>query len=62
MHSTARAAWRGQRECWPAFHRDAALHAALAVAATPQAAGLLIAVIICDTGERYVSSALFATH
>jgi cysteine synthase len=40
----------------------AALHAALAMAARPQCAGKLIVVIICDTGERYVSSALFATH
>jgi cysteine synthase A len=39
----------------------AALHAALTWAARPEAAGKLIVVIICDTGERYVSSALFAT-
>ena len=37
----------------------AALHAALTLAARPQCAGKLIVVIICDTGERYVSSALF---
>jgi cysteine synthase A len=39
----------------------AALHAALIWAARPESAGKLIVVIICDTGERYVSSALFAT-
>jgi cysteine synthase len=40
----------------------AALHAALTLAARPKCAGKLIVVIICDTGERYVSSALFATQ
>jgi cysteine synthase A len=40
----------------------AALQAALRLAARPQCAGQLIVVIICDTGERYVSSALFATQ
>ena len=40
----------------------AALHAALTLAARPQCAGKLIVVIICDTGERYVSSALFAAQ
>jgi cysteine synthase A len=40
----------------------AALQAALTLAARPQCAGQLIVVIICDTGERYVSSALFATQ
>ena len=40
----------------------AALHAALTLAARPRCAGKLIVVIICDTGERYVSSALFATQ
>lgn len=40
----------------------AALHAALTLAANRQAAGKLIVVMICDTGERYVSSALFATQ
>jgi hypothetical protein len=40
----------------------AALHAALTWAARPESAGKLIVVIICDTGERYVSSALFATQ
>jgi cysteine synthase len=38
----------------------AALHASLALAARPESAGKMIVVIICDTGERYVSSALFA--
>src|ERR1700674_1309075 len=37
----------------------AALHASLAIAARPESAGKMIVVIICDTGERYVSSALF---
>ena len=40
----------------------AALHAALTLAARSQCAGKLIVVIICDTGERYVSSALFTTQ
>ena len=40
----------------------AALHAALTLAARPLSASKLIVVIICDTGERYVSSALFATQ
>ena len=40
----------------------AALHAALAIAARPESANQTIVVIICDTGERYVSSALFAHH
>jgi len=40
----------------------AALHAALTSAARPQCAGKLIVVIICDSGERYVSSALFANQ
>jgi cysteine synthase A len=38
----------------------AALHASLQIAAQPEYAGKMIVVIICDTGERYVSSALFA--
>jgi cysteine synthase A len=38
----------------------AALHAALTLAARPILAGKMIVVIICDTGERYISSALFA--
>lgn len=38
----------------------AALYAALEIAARPAAANQTIVVIICDTGERYVSSALFA--
>jgi hypothetical protein len=33
--------------------------AALRLAARPECAGMLIVVMICDTGERYVSSALF---
>jgi len=37
----------------------AALHAALRLAARPECAGMLIVVMICDTGERHVSSALF---
>jgi cysteine synthase len=37
----------------------AALHASLALAARPEFTGKIILAIICDTGERYVSSALF---
>ncbi len=37
----------------------AALHAALAVAARPEAAGKLIVVILADTGERYITTTLF---
>jgi cysteine synthase len=33
--------------------------AALRLAARPECAGMLIVVMICDTGGRYVSSALF---
>jgi cysteine synthase A len=38
----------------------AALQASLEIAARPESAGKMIVLIICDTGERYVSSALFA--
>ena len=38
----------------------AALHAALAVASRKEAAGRMIAVLLPDTGERYVTSSLFA--
>lgn len=38
----------------------AALHAALAVAALPDAAGKTIVVLLADTAERYVTTALFA--
>ncbi len=38
----------------------AAVHASLDLAARTEFAGKMIVVIICDTGERYVSSALFA--
>jgi len=38
----------------------AALHAALAVAARPDAAGKMIVVLLADTGERYVTTTLFA--
>jgi len=37
----------------------AALHAALAVAARKEAAGRTIVVILADTAERYISTALF---
>lgn len=40
----------------------AALQAALTIAARPESAGQTIVVVICDTGERYVSSPLFADH
>jgi cysteine synthase A len=38
----------------------AAIHAALAIASRTDARGKLIVVILPDTGERYVTSALFA--
>jgi cysteine synthase A len=38
----------------------AALHAGLAVAARREAAGKLIAVLLADTGERYITTTLFA--
>ena len=38
----------------------AALSAALRIAARPESTDKLIVAVICDTGERYVSSALFA--
>lgn len=38
----------------------AALHAALEIAARDEAAGKMIVVILADTGERYLSSALFS--
>jgi cysteine synthase len=38
----------------------AALHAALGVAARADAAGKLVVVILADTGERYVTTRLFA--
>jgi cysteine synthase A len=38
----------------------AALHAALAVASRPDAAGKTIVVLLADTGERYVTTTLFA--
>ena len=37
-----------------------ALHAALAVASRPETAGKMIVVLLADTGERYITSALFA--
>jgi cysteine synthase len=40
----------------------AALHASLVLAARPEYADKMIVVITCDTGERYVSSALFADY
>jgi len=38
----------------------AALHAAMQVAARPELAGMVIVVLLADTGERYLSTALFA--
>lgn len=38
----------------------AALHAALAIASRDDAAGKMIVVLLADTGERYVTTALFA--
>jgi cysteine synthase A len=64
-----RAASRGLFACSRRLAREAgilagvssgaALHAALRLAARPECARMLIVVMICDTGERYVSSALF---
>jgi cysteine synthase A len=39
----------------------AALHAALVVASRPDAAGKMVVVLLPDTGERYVTTRLFAT-
>jgi cysteine synthase A len=39
----------------------AALHAALAVASRPESTGQTIVVLLADTGERYVTTRLFAT-
>jgi cysteine synthase A len=38
----------------------AALHAALALASRQDAAGKMIVVVLADTGERYVTTSLFA--
>ncbi len=38
----------------------AALHAALAVASRKDASGKMIVVLLADTGERYITTALFA--
>ncbi len=38
----------------------AALHAALAVASRPDSAGKLIVVLLADTGERYITTPMFA--
>jgi len=40
----------------------AAIHAALLLAARPEMAGKMILLIVCDTGERYLSSALFTSR
>jgi cysteine synthase A len=39
----------------------AAVHAALSVAARPEAAGKMIVVLLPDTGERYITTSLFAS-
>jgi cysteine synthase A len=38
----------------------AAVHAALAVASRKESAGKLVVVLLPDTGERYITTALFA--
>ena len=40
----------------------AALHAALAVASPKEAAGKMIVVLLADTGERYITTTLFASR
>jgi cysteine synthase A len=40
----------------------AALHASLAVASRPDARGKMIVVLLADTGERYITTTLFATQ
>lgn len=40
----------------------AALHAALAVASRPESAGMMVVVLLADTGERYLSTALFGSQ
>jgi cysteine synthase A len=38
----------------------AALHAALVVASRPESTGKVIVVLLADTGERYITTELFA--
>jgi cysteine synthase A len=38
----------------------AAVHAALVVASRPESAGKLLVVLLADTGERYITTELFA--
>jgi cysteine synthase A len=40
----------------------AALHAALAIASRPEAAGKMIVVLLADSGERYITTALFSEN
>lgn len=40
----------------------AALHAALAVASRPEATGKMVVVLLADTGERYITTALFVAN
>jgi len=48
---------RVKRGSWRACHQGA--YAALRLAARPECAWMMIVVMICDPGERYVYPALF---
>ena len=64
--STTRTRWRrpgsprAGRACWSGISGGAALWAALQIAQRDEAAGKRIAVVLPDSGERYVSTPFFA--